>query len=69
VEWAQEFYDMPQDAIIANKEEVLAECMGFAQIDDKEIWIFVPPQYDLADLIQTIAHEVGHIVEMKHTKK
>lgn len=63
IEWAKEFYDMPDGAILANEEEVSKKCMGFAQPDGKLIWIFIPDVYDLRDLKETIAHEVGHIVE------
>ena len=67
IEWAKEFYAMPEGAELANLDEVSKECMGFAQIDDKLIWIFVPEIYHLTDLKETIAHEVGHIIEFKHT--
>lgn len=63
VEWAKEFYDMPDGAILANEDEVSSECMGFSQLDDKLVWIFVPKEYDLKDLKETIAHEIGHIIE------
>ncbi len=66
LEWAKEFYAMPDGATLANEEEVKSECMGFAQIDDKEIWIFVPQEYDMMDLKETISHEMGHIVEFKY---
>ncbi len=47
IEWAKEFYNMPDCAILGNEEEVSNECMGFANIDKKEIWIFVPKFYSL----------------------
>lgn len=68
VEWAKEFYGMPEGATIANEEEVVNECMGFAQIEDKEIWVFVPKEYNLKDLKETIAHEIGHIIELQYPK-
>lgn len=66
IEWAKEFYGMPDNATIHNKQEVESECMGFAQIDDKEIWVFVPNGYNKSDLSSTIAHEIGHITELKY---
>jgi hypothetical protein len=63
IEWAKEFYDMPDGAILANEDEVNTECMGFAQIEDKEVWIFVPKEYNLKDLKETVAHEIGHIID------
>ncbi len=61
IEWAVEFYDMPNNATIDNIEEVTSECMGFADIDNKIIWVYLPDNYDLIDLKKTIAHEVGHL--------
>jgi hypothetical protein len=66
IEWAKKFYDMPDDAILENKSEVDNECMGFACIEDKEVWIFIPKEYKLKELKETIAHEIGHIIELKY---
>lgn len=66
IEWAKEFYDMPDGAELVNEDEVSSECMGFAQLDEKLVWVFVPKGYDLKDLKETIAHEIGHIVEMEY---
>jgi len=66
IEWAKEFYGMPDDSKLANEDEVSGECMGFSQIDTKTIWIFVPKEYDLKDLKETIAHEIGHITEIPY---
>mgnify|MGYP003405101418 CR=1 FL=1 len=66
IEWAKEFYDMPEDAELGNEEEVSSECMGFASIDEKILWVFVPKKYDLKELKETIAHEIGHIIEMEY---
>lgn len=66
IEWAKKFYDMPDGAELVNKEEVSSECMGFALIDEKKVWIFVPKDYQLQELKATISHEIGHIIEMKH---
>ncbi len=66
IEWAKEFYDMPEDAELGNEEEVSSECMGFASIDEKILWVFVPKKYNLKELKETIAHEIGHIIEMEY---
>ena len=63
IEWAKEFYNMPDGAELVNEDEVSSECMGFAQIDEKLVWIFVPKEYDLRDLKETIAHEIGHVID------
>ncbi len=68
IEWAKEFYDMPDGAELVNEKEVSSECMGFAQLDEKLVWVFVPKEYCLNDLKETIAHEIGHIVEMEYPK-
>lgn len=65
-EWAKEFYDMPDDAIIDNVEEMQRECMGFSDITGRELWIFLPKKYEPLDFESTIAHEVGHIIDFKH---
>lgn len=68
-EWAQEFADIPEGASLddlANREELESSCAGFACIEDKEIWIFVPTKaFDHRDMEDTVAHELGHIIEFK----
>lgn len=66
IEWAKMFYEMPDNAILEGMEELNNECMGFAQIDDKEIWVFIPAEYNKSNLSSTIAHEIGHIIELEH---
>lgn len=66
IEWAKEFYGMPEGSVLENEQEVSSECMGFANIDEKEIWIFVPKIFNLNDLKETVAHEIGHIIEMEY---
>ena len=53
IEWAKEFYDMPDGAELVNKDEVSSGCMGFAQIDEKLVWVFIPESYLLSDLKET----------------
>lgn len=60
-EWAKEFYNMPENAVIDNIEEVTSECMGFADVENNIIWIYIPDRHDLKDIKKTIAHEVGHL--------
>lgn len=57
---------MPKGAVIANEKDVSRCCMGFAEIERKNIWIFLPQKYSLSDLKKVVAHEVGHIIELKH---
>ena len=66
IEWAKEFYGMPNGAEVANEDDVSNKCMGFAEIDEKTIWVFLPKEYNIQDLKQTIAHEIGHIIEIKY---
>lgn len=66
IEWAKEFYGMPEDAELGNEEEVSSECMGFSSIDEKIVWVFIPKEYDLKEIKETIAHEIGHIIEMEY---
>ena len=62
MEWGKEFYGMPDGAELENRSELESECMGFSQIDDKEIWVFVPKDFNEDELAETLAHEVGHII-------
>jgi hypothetical protein len=64
-EWGKVFYDLPEDAKIDNKPELESECMGFAQPEDKEMWLFIPHYYKHNDLSETIAHELGHLMTFK----
>jgi hypothetical protein len=62
IEWAKEFYGMPDNAELDNRSELESECMGFSQIDDKEIWVFIPKNASEEEIGETLAHEVGHII-------
>jgi hypothetical protein len=62
IEWAKEFYGMPDNAELDDLSELESECMGFSQIDDKEIWVFVPKVASEEEIAETLAHEVGHII-------
>ena len=61
-EWGKMFYDLPDGAEIDNRNELESECMGFAQPEDKEMWLFVPHDHRNNDLSETIAHELGHLM-------
>lgn len=63
IEWAKEFYEMPEGAELANKDEVSSKCMGFAQIDDKEIWLFIPADFNNKQVMEVVAHEIGHLMD------
>jgi hypothetical protein len=65
LDWARDFYGMPDGAILANEDEVSHECQGFAEIDTKSISIFVPKDFNIRELKETLAHEVGHIIELQ----
>lgn len=68
-EWGKEFYGVRDGEEIANEEELLTSCMGYAQIEDKFIWIFIPPNKPVGeDLPRTIAHEVGHCIESSYRR-
>ncbi len=65
-EWAKKFYDMPDGAIIENRKEMESECMGFSEISENKLWIFLPKKYKEYDFESTVAHEVGHLIEFKY---
>lgn len=62
-EWATKFYGKTDEMIIDENQllELNSECMGFAEPEANEIWIFLPKNFDDLDLETTIAHEIGHI--------
>jgi hypothetical protein len=69
-EWGRMFYGVPEDidfSTLDNREELESECMGFAQPEDGEIWIYVPRDCRQNDLAETIAHELGHVIEFDGT--
>ena len=63
-EFGKEFYGMPDNAIA--DEEMEKEMWGFACIDTKTISIFLPSDYNKIELAETVAHELGHIVELPY---
>jgi hypothetical protein len=65
-EWVKEFYEIAEGCIVMPYDQDDKECMGFAEITEKEIWVFLPKDYSLKDLKETVAHEIGHIIEMEH---
>lgn len=65
IDWAKEFYDMPEGAILDNEEEVSKEVMGFADVDNKVASIFIPKSCNIQDVKDTIAHEIGHIIQIQ----
>jgi len=62
-EWGREFYNVPENTILDNIEELTSTSMGFSMIEEKEVWIFIPEGNEKECYRSTIAHEVGHIIE------
>ena len=57
-EWIEEFYpDVPEYCSVD-----IPMSAGFANIKDKTIYIFKRNDCTFEDLLETIAHELGHIV-------
>jgi hypothetical protein len=57
-EWTNEFYpDISKDCIIEAPMST-----GFANIRDKVIYIFKRDDCTFEDLLETVSHELGHIV-------
>ena len=63
-QWAKKFYGMKKGEQIANVKEVSKECMGFAEPDTNQIWIFIPKSFEPLDVHSVIAHEVGHLMTL-----
>jgi hypothetical protein len=62
-EWVKKFYDAPEGAVLDNPEQASKDIMGFADVNDSEIWIFLPKPFDTWELELTIAHEIGHVIK------
>ena len=62
-EWLDEFYEIPEGVEYEVKINDLPDSAGFAQIDDKHIFIFKKKDCDFEDMIATVSHEYGHIIE------
>lgn len=63
-EWGETFYNLPDNAVLDEKElkELNGEINGFACLEDNTISLYVP-MIDDDELEETIAHEIGHLVE------
>lgn len=71
MEWGREFYGIPEDYKIEdlqNATELQSECMGFSSIDDNELWIYKSKNCSFEELLSTVAHELGHLVEGGYKK-
>lgn len=68
-EWGREFYGAPEGAILEDKDELMSECMGFACPEDNEISIFICRFPKYRELEQTVAHELGHLMNLKLLSK
>lgn len=62
-EWGREFYGVPENVELDNIEELTSTSMGFAMLEEKIIWVFIPKGNKKECYRSTIAHEVGHIIE------
>lgn len=67
-EWGKEFYDIPEDAILENTEDLEKECMGFSSIDDNEIWIYKSKNSSFEELLSVVSHELGHLITNGYKK-
>lgn len=65
-EYAKKFVEIPEGAEIAM--EYLPKSTGMAEIDTKTIHIFKGSCCDFDELLSTVAHELGHIVEGGYKK-
>jgi hypothetical protein len=61
VEYTNDWFGMPEGAIL-DKSSV-PESAGMADIIGKEIAIFTTKLCSFDDLLSTVAHELGHLVE------
>lgn len=64
MEYAKEFFEIPDGAVL--DEEDATTCAGHAEIEEKEIYIFVPEFPTDNDLWAVVAHEIGHVIEFHH---
>lgn len=60
-EYAKEFFDIPDGAVLDT--ENLPDSAGFSCIDDNEIWIYMGDDCSFEELLSTVSHELGHLVE------
>lgn len=65
-EWGKEFYGLEGNEMIS--EEHTDFYMGFAILDDNEIFLYEPKTKDDQELQLLIAHEIGHLVELEYPK-
>ena len=60
-EWVNEFYDVPKGAIL--DETQLPASAHFACVPENEIAIYVREDCSFTELLSTVAHELGHLIE------
>lgn len=65
LEWGREFYGIEEGHTIHEDyvEELTSTSMGFAYLQEKQIWVFIPTGNKPECYRSTIAHEVGHVIE------
>lgn len=60
IEFTSDFFIIPEDAVL---NDYIPTSSGFACIPDNEIAIFKRDDCSFDDLLSTIAHELGHLIE------
>lgn len=60
-EFTSKYFDLPEGAIV--DETSVPDSAGFANITDKRIAIFVTEICSFEELLSTVAHELGHLIE------
>lgn len=60
-QFIKHFYDLPRGAVL--DESQVPESTGFANLQDKEIYIFKNKGCSFEDLLETVSHELGHLIE------
>jgi Zn-dependent peptidase ImmA (M78 family) len=61
LEYVHTFFVIPDNVVVDTND--IPESAGFASIDDNEIYIFASNNCSFSDLLSTVAHELGHLVE------
>ena len=65
-EYIKDFYDPPEGAVLDTNN--LPETAGFACIETNEIWIYKSETCNFEELLSTVAHELGHLIEGGYKK-
>lgn len=60
-EYVKDFFEIPDGAFLDTTN--LPKSAGFACVEDNEIWIYKGSDCSFEELLSTVAHELGHLVE------